>query len=87
MRNYYGSRVKSACEIGRYTAANLKRLEDNTRSFHQTFFTSTLPAHVLDAVSSQASIIRTNTCLLLEGKQFFAFEGCNDDGGCCPILT
>ena len=33
----------------------------------------------LEAVSSQASILRTNTCMLLEGKQFFGFEGCADD--------
>ena len=30
-------------------------------------------------MSSQASILRTNTCILLQGKQFFAFEGCADD--------
>ena len=85
IRNDYGTRFKSAWDVGRYTALNLKALEDKTRSFHQAFFSSTLPAHVLDAVSSQACIIRTNTCLLLEGKQFFAFEGCGDDSGCCPM--
>ena len=30
-------------------------------------------------MSSQASILRTNTCILLEGKQFYGFEGCADD--------
>jgi uncharacterized protein (DUF608 family) len=85
VRNDYGTRFKSAWEAGRYTAANLKELEEKTRSFHKTFFSSTLPDHVLDAVSSQASIIRTNTCLLLEGKRFYAFEGCGDDSGCCPM--
>jgi hypothetical protein len=40
---------------------------------------------VLDAVSSQASIIRTTTCFWLEGSRFFGFEGCNDRGGCCPL--
>jgi hypothetical protein len=40
---------------------------------------------VLDAVSSQASIIRTNTAMLLEGRRFFAFEGTGDEGGCCPM--
>ncbi|MCP5117511.1 MAG: hypothetical protein GY953_42355, partial [bacterium] len=40
---------------------------------------------VIDAVSSQASIIRTPTVMLLEGKKIFAFEGCHDDAGCCPM--
>jgi len=85
MRNYYATRFSNAWEVGRHTIENLPRLEKLTRSFHQTFFDGSLPAHVLDAVSSQASVIRTNTCLLLEGKRFYAFEGCGDSGGCCPM--
>ncbi len=71
--------------MARHTVENLERLEGRSRSFHDAFFSSTLPAQVLDAASSQASILRTNTCMLLENGQFFAFEGCGDDGGCCPM--
>ncbi|PYV84891.1 MAG: hypothetical protein DMG93_03280 [Acidobacteria bacterium] len=85
VRNYYGTRFKSAWEVASYTAGRLGELETKTRSFHDCFFSSTLPPYVLEAVSSQASIIRTNTCMLTEGKQFFAFEGCGDDSGCCPM--
>ena len=85
MRNYYATRFANAWEAGRYTIENLPRLEKLSRSFHRTFFAGSLPAHVLDAVSSQVSIIRTSTCLLFEGKQFYAFEGCADNGGCCPM--
>jgi len=79
LTNYYGTRFKSAWEVASHTAQNLPELEGKTRSFVATFFSSTLPAWVLEAVSSQASILRSNTCILLEGKQFFAFEGCGDD--------
>ena len=85
LRNYYATRFANAWEVGRHTVENLPRLENLTRSFHQTFFSGSLPAHVLDAVSSQVSIIRTSTCLLFEGKQFYAFEGCGDNFGCCPM--
>ena len=85
LRNYYGTKFKDAWEVAGYTVANLDRLEKATRAFRQTLFASTLPSAVLDAVSSQVSILRTNTCLLLEGKQFFAFEGNNDESGCCPM--
>ena len=44
-----------------------------------------LPAHVLDAVSSQMSIIRTTTCLRTRDGKFHGFEGCNDNVGCCPM--
>ena len=85
LRNYYGTRFDNAWQVGRHTAARLTELESKTRAFHSAFFSSDLPPYVLEAVSSQAAIIRTNTCMLLEGKQFFAFEGCGDDQGCCPM--
>jgi non-lysosomal glucosylceramidase len=85
LRNYYGTRFESAWEVARHTVARLPELERQTRDFEQLFYSATLPGHVLEAVSSQASILRTNTCLLLEGKQFFAFEGCDDNAGCCPM--
>jgi uncharacterized protein (DUF608 family) len=85
LRNDYGARFKDAWEVARHTAANLARLERDTRAFRDTLTGGTLPAAVVDAVSSQMSIIRTNTCLLLEGRRFFAFEGTNDDSGCCPM--
>jgi non-lysosomal glucosylceramidase len=77
--NYYGTRFQSAWEVATHTAARLPELERKTRLFTDTFFSSSLPPDVLEAVSSQASILRTNTCILLEGKQFFGFEGCADD--------
>ncbi len=85
LRNYYGTRFKSAWEVGSHTASRLKELEHNTRTFDDVFYSTSLPGYVLEAVSSQAAIIRTNTCMLLEGKQFFAFEGCDDNAGCCPM--
>ncbi|MGI8785388.1 MAG: GH116 family glycosyl-hydrolase [Acidobacteriota bacterium] len=83
LRNHYGTLFQSAWDVAVYTATNLRRLEEGTRAFQKALFSTTLPSAVLDAVSSQVSILRTNTCLLLEGKQFFAFEGTNDDSGCC----
>ncbi|HEY3128935.1 MAG TPA: GH116 family glycosyl-hydrolase [Acidobacteriota bacterium] len=85
LRNYYSTKFRDAWEAASYTVENLQRLEKGTRAFQQALFSATIPAAVIDAVSSQVSILRTNTCMLLEGKQFFAFEGTNDDSGCCPL--
>lgn len=85
LRNYYGTRFESAWDVGRQSATRLAELEEQTRTFEQAFYSTSLPGYVLESVSSQAAIIRTNTCMLLEGKQFFAFEGCDDNGGCCPM--
>ena len=85
LRNDYARRFAGAWDVARHAVANLDRLERRSRAFHDALFSSTLPAQVLDAASSQASIIRTNTCLLLEDERFHAFEGCGDDSGCCPM--
>jgi uncharacterized protein (DUF608 family) len=79
LTNDYGTRFKSAWDVAMHTASRLPELEQKTRSFAETLFSSTLPPEVLEAVSSQVSILRTNTCILLEGKRFFGFEGCADD--------
>ncbi|HEV8130611.1 MAG TPA: GH116 family glycosyl-hydrolase, partial [Acidobacteriota bacterium] len=85
LRNYYATQFRDAWHVTSHTMTHLDRLEKSTRAFQRVLFSTTIPSAVIDAVSSQLSIIRTNTCMLLEGKQFFAFEGTNDDSGCCPL--
>jgi len=84
-RTYYSTKFSDAWEIAKYTVNNLPRLESETKDFHDTLFQSTLPSYVLDAISSQASIIRTNTCFRLADGNFYGFEGCSDNAGSCPL--
>ncbi len=82
-RNYYASLWKDAWDVATYVANNLNRLWEETKLFHDALFSSTLPVHVLDAISSQLSTLKTNTCLRLEDGTFYGFEGCSDNSGCC----
>ena len=79
----YAARFADAWAVARYAVEHMGRLEEETRRFHDTLFASTLPDYVLDAVSSQMSIIKTNTCQWYEDGTFHAFEGCSDRAGCC----
>ncbi|MBI1387569.1 MAG: hypothetical protein GC154_03885 [bacterium] len=83
--NHYATRFTSAWNAAEYTVKNLERLEDETRLFHEALFSSSLPPEALDAISSQMSIIRTQTCFRDHNGNFFAFEGTHDTGGCCPL--
>ena len=91
IRNHYARKFPDAWKVGRYLASNFERLRTQTLRFEQALFDSTLPGVVLDAVSSQMSIIRTNTTMWLDasddekGGRIFAFEGCNPNTGCCPM--
>jgi len=82
-RNYYATLWIDAWDVALYVAANLDRLREETKLFHDTLFASTLPVHVLDAVSSQLSVLKTDTCLRLEDGTFYGFEGCSNTAGCC----
>ncbi|HEV2126688.1 MAG TPA: GH116 family glycosyl hydrolase, partial [Chloroflexota bacterium] len=83
--NWYTTRRADAWDVARDVISRSDELYARTRSFHDALFGSTLPAHVLDAVSSQMSIIRTPTCLRTGDGAFHAFEGCDDNAGCCPM--
>jgi uncharacterized protein (DUF608 family) len=84
LRNHYGTRWPSAWEPAAYTLANLESLRTRSAEYRDALYGSTLPEPVIDAVSSQASIIRTPTVMVLENKTTLAFEGCSDNSGCCP---
>jgi len=83
--NYYTTKHSDAWEVVCNVVGRLDALRGRTRAFADALFESTVPATVLDAVSSQMSIIRTTTCLRTEDGAFHAFEGCNDNAGCCPM--
>jgi non-lysosomal glucosylceramidase len=83
--NYYQTRFEDAWSVARHTGTRLERLESETREFHAALYRTTAPAEVLDAISSQMSILRTNTCFRAKDGNFYAFEGTGDDHGCCPL--
>ncbi|MHB0858733.1 MAG: GH116 family glycosyl-hydrolase [Anaerolineae bacterium] len=82
-RNYYASQWNDALDVAHYYAAHEERLYGQTKLFHDTLFASKLPPYVLDAVSSQASILHSPTVLRLTDGTFYGFEGCHSDAGCC----
>ncbi|MCL5409062.1 MAG: non-lysosomal glucosylceramidase [Candidatus Omnitrophica bacterium] len=82
-KNYYATMWKDSWDAAIYTREHFERLYKETKVFHDSFFNSSLPVYVLDAVSSNISILKTPTCLRLEDGTFYGFEGCSNDSGCC----
>ena len=81
--NYYASLWRDALDVTEYYVTHAERLYRDTRRFHDTLFASRLPTAVLDAVSSQASILHSPTVLRLPDGTFYGFEGCHGNAGCC----
>lgn len=85
IRNQYGQRWRSAWEPAEYALRNLSSLRERSLRYRDALYASTLAPAVIDAVSSQASILRTTTVMVLDGNRTLAFEGSNDNAGCCPM--
>ncbi len=83
LKNYYATQWASADEVARYTLKHLPRLQKQTRLFQETFFSSTLPGVVEEAVSSQLAVLRSPTVFRLDDGAMYGWEGCGPEDGCC----
>ncbi|MGB2762776.1 MAG: GH116 family glycosyl-hydrolase [Candidatus Aminicenantaceae bacterium] len=84
-KNYYSLKFQNAWDVASYLIKNKEELYQDTKVFHDVLFHSTYPSYVIDAVSSQASSLKTNLVMRKDNGKFFGFEGLTDDSGCCPM--
>ncbi|MFQ6037703.1 MAG: GH116 family glycosyl hydrolase, partial [Candidatus Aminicenantales bacterium] len=84
-RNHYARRFEDAWDVARQLVQDIENLYRDSQTFHDILFRSTYPAEVIDAISSQASSLKTNLVIRTEEGKFFGFEGLTDDRGCCPM--
>jgi uncharacterized protein (DUF608 family) len=90
---HYATKFSGAFDVACHVKKHFSDLDERTKKFRKVFYDSTLPYWLLDAISSQTSIIRSPTCMWLEDGEFHGFEGCHgastgsaeDTGGCCPL--
>lgn len=85
IKNYYATKFSDSFEVVEYFKNNENYLEGKSKLFAETFFSSTLPENALNTVSSQLTIIRSNTCFRADDGNFYGFEGVCDNSGCCPL--
>jgi len=83
IRNHYALLFEDAWDVGRYVIGNLHRLTEESRKFSSALYSSSFPDFVLDAVSSNITVLRSNTCFWLENGYFFGWEGISDRDGSC----
>jgi len=83
LENYYSSKYQGAWDVASQTVPELDRLEKKTREFVHALCSSDLPGVVKEAALFNISTLRTQTCFRLTDGAFYAWEGCNDQSGCC----
>ena len=78
--NYYAKRFSDAAAVATHVAAELPRLESQTRLWRDTWYDSTLPHWFLDRTFANTSILATTTAHRFASGRFWGWEGI----GCCP---
>jgi len=82
-KNYYAKLFADASAAADYAFGSWDRLEEETRRFHDALYSSDLPPEAMDAVGANLSVLKSPTVLRLTDGQFYGFEGCHTDEGCC----
>jgi uncharacterized protein (DUF608 family) len=80
---WYAGRFPDIEALSRYWLAEHPRLRREAELFRDTFFDTTLPPEVVEAVAANLSILKSPTCLRQQDGRFWAWEGCSDGNGCC----
>jgi non-lysosomal glucosylceramidase len=83
IRNHYALKFKNSWDVAQYVNDHLDYLEDKTHEFHRSLYRSTLPPYVKDALSANIVPLRSTTCFWHEDGNFYGYEGCGCDRGCC----
>jgi uncharacterized protein (DUF608 family) len=82
-RPWYAARFPDLAAVVGYWTENYAELRRHSEQFTRCFFDSTLPSEVQEAVAANLSILKSPTILREADGRLWAWEGCNDDSGCC----
>jgi len=83
LKNFYSTKYTGAWDVAEKTVPELDQLEEKTIRFVKAFCESDLPEAVKEAALFNISTLRTQTCFRLSDGNFYAWEGCTDNEGCC----
>jgi len=81
--NYYAKHYADAWDVALQVVPQLAQLEEDSLRFIRAFVSSELPQSVKEAALNNISTLRSQTCFRAADGNFFGFEGCCDDRGCC----
>lgn len=80
---WYAAAFPDIGSVIAYFTKNYSLLRSQTERFTDTFYDTTLPDCVTEAVAANLSIIKSPTVLRQYDGRMWAWEGCGDGGGCC----
>ncbi|MDX1284003.1 MAG: GH116 family glycosyl-hydrolase, partial [Draconibacterium sp.] len=80
---WYSGRFKNINEVVKFWKMNYNDLKEKSKLFSKSFYNSSLPPEVVEAVAANLTILKSPTVLRQKDGKLWAWEGCHDDLGCC----
>jgi uncharacterized protein (DUF608 family) len=81
---WYSSQFANIEAVATHWNDHYTELRARTKTFTDTFYDSTLPPEVVDAIATNLSILKSPTVLRQADGKFWAWEGTADEVGSCP---
>ncbi|MBI5693338.1 MAG: hypothetical protein HZC55_24940 [Verrucomicrobia bacterium] len=82
-RPWYAGKFPGIAEVSAAWTRDYAELRRRSEEFSRCFHDSTLPPEVIEAVAANLTILKSPTMLRETDGRLWAWEGCNDDSGCC----
>jgi len=80
---WYSGKFKDIRDVADYWKFNYEHLREKTALFSNTFYDTSLPDEVIEAVAANLTILKSPTILRQTDGRLWCFEGCSDERGCC----
>ncbi|GAA4084051.1 GH116 family glycosyl hydrolase [Mucilaginibacter panaciglaebae] len=80
---WYSSKFKNIEEVADFWTSNYADLRKKTKLFTDTFYKSTLPPEVTEAIAANLTILKSTTVLRQYDGRFWCWEGTGDTWGSC----
>lgn len=80
---WYTTKFDSVEAVSAFASAAYNRLRRATAAFTETFYASTLPEIVVEAIGANLSILKSPTVLRQRDGRLWCWEGCCDSVGSC----
>jgi uncharacterized protein (DUF608 family) len=80
---WYSGKFKDITEVINYWKTNYNDLRAKSELFKNTFYKTTLPSEVVEAIAANLAILKSPTVLRQRDGKLWNWEGCSDNSGCC----
>lgn len=81
---WYAGQFNNIHELADYWGNRYDDLRKKTELFTTSFYESTLPNEVMEAITANLTILKSPTVLRQTDGRLWAWEGSRDNSGCCP---